>query len=305
MTIKYPYSKFLLPAGFLPILAPIVIFQYYEELRTGKFSKTNSIACGFEYFYMVDQDPELVNQSPIGGKIVGVHGPWTQMGKTFTPEDFVISNLTSKTRVSTNLKESAEKTLNFAKAVGAKYTVFHTVDLDPLQPEKFVKFLVSLGKSLKIKIYLEYDLKKGNLDPWYYNPLALYQKFKQPIVYDMATVDWNGENSLKEWQKLPKNAVAHIHLNEYQKWFGKDQGIMKSYFSQQLLTEIKNSGYNGYFTFEVGPIQNKTDKIIAGFYLLSCLMGITTVFPKISELYAGKSQKNLYESVIFTAKYLI
>lgn len=204
-------KKFLLPAGYLPFLAPLSVFKYYEELRkeTG--------ARGFEYFYMVDQDPDLVNSSPIGGKIFGVHGPWTQAGSYYK---FIF-----RPKVAFNLEASAEKTLRFAKTVGAKYVVFHSIDLDG--SFIFTKNLVRLAKSLNLKIYLEADLKKPELPKWYYNTFALAKKFKLPVVFDPATVEWNGENLFSEWQKAAK-FVAHVHLNEYQPKIKKDQGILKS-----------------------------------------------------------------------------
>lgn len=296
-------NKFLLPAGYLPPLAPISIFQYYEDLRSGKYSHTAPIASGFEYNFMVKQDPEMVNRSPIGGKIVGVHGPWTQMSRSPKLEWWILSRLVFQPEVDKNLFSSAKKTVDFAKAIGAKYIVLHSIDLDPQHPEEFANDVFAYAKKEKIMVFLECDMKFNNTPPWIYNHLTLYEKFRHPIVFDSATVEINGENLLDEWEKV-KNYVGHIHLNEFQPKLRMDQGIMRSAHYAELLRRIHNAKYNGYFDFEIGPVQNQFDKLITAGYLGFSLMGLNKFFPMAPKLYSRIAQKNLYESILFVRKYL-
>ncbi len=265
-------NRFLLPAGYLPFIAPLSIFKYYEELRR----KTGAV--GFEYFYMVDQNPDIINSSPIGGKIFGIHGPWTQAGSYYK---FIFHP-----KVAFNLEKSAEKTLRFAKTVGAKYVVFHSIDIK----NNFIQKLIALAKTLKLKIYLEPDM--GD------NTFALAKKFKLPVVFDPATVEWNGENLFAEWEKAAP-FVAHVHLNEYQPKLKKDQGILKSKRYGELIKKIKASGYQGFFTFEVSPLQSRWDFVVAGLFLLASYSGLADLFPIIRKWYAGISQKNLAQSINF------
>lgn len=304
-------NNFLLPAGYLPSVAPYSIFQYYEELRDGKYSDTPPIAAGFEYNYMVSQDPLAVNRSPIGGKIIGVHGPWTQMSRSPKLEWRLLSKLVFQPEVDSNLLTSATKTIDFAQAVGGQYVIFHTVDLDPQYPQGFLKKVIRYAASRKIKIFPECDLKTSRAPDWIYNHLALYRKFRLPIVFDSATVEVNGESLLAEWDKLVSEShgkiekvVGHIHLNEFQPQLFMDQGIMRSARYKELLKRIKSSGYSGYFTFEIGPVQNQFDKLIAGGYTLVGLSGLNKIFPVVSALYARKAQAYLYQSVVFAGKYL-
>jgi len=303
MTKTDRFSKFLLPAGFLPPLAPLSVFQYYEDLRSGKYSHTSQIASGFEYNFMVRQDPEIVNSSPIGRKIVGVHGPWTQMSRSPKLEWRILSKLVFRPEVDRNLFASATKTIDFARAIGAKYIVLHSVDLDPNNPEEFFSDVTAFAKKARISVFLEPDLKTKNGPPWVYNHLALYEKFRHPIVFDSATAEINGENLLEEWEKV-KNVVGHIHLNEYQPNISMDMGVLRSPRYAKLLTQIQSAKYDGYFNFEIGPAQNVTDKIITAGYAGFSLAGLNKLFPIIPELYARKAQKNLYESVVFAQKYL-
>lgn len=282
-------QRFLLPAGFLPRLAPYLVFKYYEELRR------RVGAGGFEYVYMVDQPAERVINSPIGGKVIGVHGPWTSLDDFSGPEEVLMDKFIYMPKVSRDLTESARKTLEFARAVGAKYCVFHSLDYIPQLP--------ALVKKYRMKIYMEPDLKLPKRPYWQYNHLALWEKFEIPLVFDTATPEWNGENLFDEWEKV-KTHVGHIHLNEYQPHIHHDTGVMKTPKMADFLKKIKESGYGGYFDFEIGPLQSQADKIMAAVYLAACFTGLPNVFPGIQKWYAGRAQKNLLESVQFAKKYL-
>lgn len=286
--LKNIKNRFLLPAGYLPILAPYPVFKYYAEMQ-------DSNAAGFEYIYMVDQPVEKVIHSSIGGKIIGVHGPWTHLEDYPGPAIWVMNNLLYKPRVSRNLLESARKTLAFAAAVGAKYCVFHSVD--------FVPELPAMAKDYKMAVYMEPDPKLPGSPLWHYNHLALWEKLKLPIVFDTATPEWNGENLFDEWEKV-KDHVVHIHLNEYQPHLNEDKGVLKTEKMARFLGEVKKSGYDGYFDFEIGPFQNQADKFIAALFLAACLTKMTDLFPGIQRWYAGLARKNLLDSVRFAEKYL-
>ena len=131
------------------------------------------------------------------------------------------------------------------------------------------------------------------------NTLALAKKFKLPVVFDPATVEWNGENLFSEWQKAAP-FVAHVHLNEYQPKIKKDQGILKSEKYAELIRKINASGYKGFFTFEVSPLQSHWDFVIAGLFLVASYSGLANLFPIIRKLYARISQRNFSQSINFT-----
>ena len=126
------------------------------------------------------------------------------------------------------------------------------------------------------------------------NTLALAKKFKLPVVFDPATVEWNGENLFSEWQK------AAPFLNEYQPKIKKDQGILKSEKYAELIRKINAFGYKGFFTFEVSPLQSHWDFIIAGLFLVASYSGLANLFPIIRKLYARISQRNFSQSINFT-----
>ena len=320
MTTKLPWPnhRFLLPAGLLPPTVTLADFKYYEDLRSGRFSHSSPIAVGFEYYYIIDQDPQDVNRSPIGGKIKGVHSPWTQMKNSPGLMPKIYTHLLFKPPLTGTLWEQAQKTVSFAEKVGAEYVVFHTPDVDLENPGRFVSKLLKLTKANRPKLFLENDFEKSAAfltkkpaERWTFDPLALYQKFRLPIVYDPATVEINGQSIDKTWQELMKvsrsninRTIAHIHLNEFVPALNRDHGIMQSPRYADLLHQIAKTNYSGYFTFEVDYIQNLADFAETGLFVAASFLGLPKLAPDFFTRYPQKSQQSLYDSIKFSQKHL-
>ncbi len=300
--LTWPNNKFLLPAGFLPPVVPLSDFKFFEETR-------DNIALGYEYYFMISQDPEKINKSIIGGKIYGVHGPWLTMDKHPSLYSQILYYIMFRPQVAKSAPKGVFETIKFAKGLGAKYVVIHTSEIDLENPETFVKECLDLCEKLKIDFFLEPEYKKtmktitGKLEKWHYDHLELFNKFKIPIVYDPATVELNGQDILKVWNEA-KHGIGHIHLNEFVPGFNRDHGVMKSEKYKLLLGEIAKSKYSGFFTFEQDSIQSQKDFLIAALYTALSFLGITKLFPQISVSYAAITQKYLRDSVEFSSKYL-
>lgn len=305
----------MLPAGLLPPVVPLSVFHTFEDLRTGKYKGGEKIAAGYEYYFMIDQDPQEINSSPIGGKIIGLHAPFKKIKPPLSLKWRVLDKYVFKPEVTANPMEKILKTLRFAEAVGAEYVVFHGSDLMEFDRSDDFSRLVKTSLKEKIKIYVEHeptDYLRNFLKPpipsWLSQPVELYEKFGLKIVFDPAHLEKEEEISTA-WEKLTaygkgdvNKIVGHIHLNERLPKIGSDQGVLKSKEMADLLTKIKNSNYRGYFNFEIQPVQDIADTFVAGLYLCYALWGGGRLL--ISKLYAKKAQEYLYESVKFAKKYL-
>lgn len=312
-------NRFILPAGLMPPIVRLSDFYLYDDLITGRFSKTPPLAGGFEYYLVVSQDPQKINASPIGGKIKGVHGPWTRMNQYKGLYPKLMHQILFRPPVGHLAHDGIINTIKFAHAVQATYVVFHTSELDFQNPESEVKEISKMCADLNIKLFLENEGKAGlegifkgkNYPSWHSEPLPLFKKFQVPIVFDPATVEINGGSINSQWNELIhfsggkiNEVVGHIHLNEYLPLLGSDHGTMKSPHYQELLRQISQSDYNGFFTFEVTGVQNEIDKILSIIFAAAAFSKTTTVFPSLSKWYGQFSQKNLYDSVKFCEKYL-
>lgn len=313
-------ERFILPAGLMPPIVRLSDFYLYDDLITGRFSKTSAIAGGFEYYFVISQDPEKINTSPIGGKIRGVHGPWTRMNQYKGLYPKLMHRILFKPPVSTLAHDGIINTIKFAHSVKASYVVFHTSELDLDNPESEVKEISKMCLDLNLKLFLENEGKaglegifKGKPYPnWHSEPLPLFKKFGVPVVFDPATVEINSGSINSGWNNLVHFAggkineiVGHVHLNEYLPILGSDHGTMKSPHYKELLRQISQSGYNGLFTFEVTGVQSEIDKILSLIFAAAAFSKATTIFPNLSKWYGRFSQKNLYDSVKFCKKYLI
>lgn len=315
-----PPNRFILPAGLMPPVLRLSDFFLYDDLISGRFSNTSPIAGGFEYYLVISQDPQKINTSPIGGKIRGVHGPWTRMSQYKGLYPKLLQWLFFRPPVGHTAHEAIINTIKFAHEVGADYVVFHTSELDFINPESEVKEMSKLCQDFGIKLFLENEGKlglegifKGKPYPsWYSDCLPLYQKFGIPIVFDPATIETYGQSINNEWRKLVTLAgkgdinkvVGHIHPNEYIPSLNSDHGVMKSPHHQELFRQINQTHYTGLFTLEVNAIQNRWDKLVATVFGGLAILGVTKLFPGLTRWYGRFSQKNLYDSIKFCQKYL-
>lgn len=312
-------NRFILPAGLIPPIVSLKDFYLYDDLISGRFSKTAPLAGGFEYYLVINQDPKKINDSPIGGKIKGVHGPWTRMNQYPGLYPKLMHRVLFRPPVGKTAHEGIINTIDFANKIKASYVVFHTSELDFSNPEDEVKEISQRCSDSGLILYLENEglpglsgiFKKKPYPNWHSEPIPLYEKFGVPIVFDPATVEVNGGSINNEWTRLSQIAgkdinkvVGHIHLNEFIPLMGSDHGIMKSPHYKELLRQISQTNYSGLFTFEVTAIQNQIDKMMSLLFAGLAFSKTTTVFPKISRWYGKFSQKNLYDSIIFTEKYL-
>ncbi len=303
----------------MPPIVCLKDFYLYNDLLSGCFSKTDPIAGGFEYYLVISQDPQKINHSPISGKIKGVHGPWTRMNHYKGTIPKLMHRLLFRPPVGKSPHDGIVNTIKFAHEVGASYVVFHTSELDFENPEAEVKEIVSLCQRLNLQLFLENEgrlglegIFKGKPYPsWHSEPLPLFKKFGIPIVFDPATVEINGGSVNNVWNELVRftgrdlnQIVGHIHLNEYLPLIGHDHGIMKSPHYKELLRQISQTNYRGFFTFEVTGIQNQMDQIWSMLFAAAAFSGSTKLFPKISQWYGKFSQQNLYDSIKFCEKYL-
>lgn len=313
-------KRFILPAGLMPPIVRLADFYLYDDLISGRFSKTdNPIASGFEFYLVISQDPKKINQSPIGGKIKGVHGPWTRMNQYKGVYPKLMHKILFQPPVGKTAHEGIINTIKFANEVKASYVVFHTSELDFDRPEAEVKEISKMCLEKGLKLFLENEGKHGlqgifNDKPypsWQSEPLPLFKKFGVPIVFDPATVEINGGSINTEWNNLVRFAendinrvIGHVHLNEYLPLQGSDHGTMKSPHYKELLRQINQSNYNGLFTFEVTGVQNEIDKMLSLVFAAAAFSKTTTIFPSLTKWYGQFSQKNLSESIEFCNKYL-
>lgn len=311
--LTWPNNKFLLPTGPLPPVVPVEDFEVYEDLRTGKFSHTDPIAEGYEYYYLIKFDPRLINNSPIGSKVRGVHGPWTRMNQHPGFYAKLIYYIMSHPKVAPTASQGVWQTIKFAKEIGAEYVVIHTSEMDLDNLDNFMSKTIALAKEQKIKFFPEtegLDIIKTltpNVEKWHYDHLSLFNKFHLPIVFDPATIEMNGQDIFEVWKELEtaskgniNSVVAHIHLNEFIPGFNRDHGVMKSEKYARLLKMIAKSGYSGYFTFEEDAIQTRKDFLIAALYTIGAFLKVPKLFPHIAKSYTAIMQKYLYDSVVFS-----
>lgn len=313
-------NRFILPAGLMPPIVRLSDFYLYDDLISGRFSKSDHpIASGFEYYLVISQDPEKINQSQIGGRIKGVHGPWTRMNQYKGIHPKLMHKIMFRPPVAQTAHEGIVNTIKFAHEVKASYVVFHTSELDFSNPESEVKEISKMCREKGLKLFLENEglpglsgiFKDHSYPSWYAEPLPLFQKFGVPIVFDPATVEINGGSINSEWDNLVRFAkddinqvVGHVHLNEYLPLLGSDHGTMKSAHYKELLRQINQSNYTGLFTFEVTGVQNEMDKMLSLIFAVAAFSKTTTIFPGLTKWYGQFSQKNLSESVKFCEKYL-
>lgn len=287
-------DRLLIPAGILPPILTPADFPVNESLR----QKIGN--CGFEYFYTVKQNPDLVNSSVIGGKILAMHAPWPK----FTPARGVPTALARKTienrvfagnRHSQNFPELIQSSFDFAQKIGAKVITTHITHLDHNNLTRDLLLLSDLEKKYKIKaciepegdyMYIQPDcdpssLRKinGNLD-WVVQPQKLVAALKMlcpqrdfKLTLDSASLINSGLPVVDSVRNFFES-IGHVHLanNPVGGWDVATE--INNPENVDFVNFLYDHNYQGLVTAEIGPTNgNAMEELIGKVYGLSSLFG--------------------------------
>jgi sugar phosphate isomerase/epimerase len=290
----------------------------YEEVR----KKIGG--AGFEYVLLMDQDPQKINQSVIGGKIPAVHAPFPAFGHiSFGQSLFLIELITNliygKNRIPDNFEIISEKTFRFAKAVGAKVAVFHTYSFDHQRIPENLARLAEMEEKFSIRALIEHEgnyvdtwmknwkeFKKvdGAID-WMIKPEKLigaldkfYPRKKFQICLDTSSL-YGYELPIIDTAAKVWTRVGHLHLA------GSQPGIDLAAEIDQpeiaLLAEFfYDHDYKGLINAEVNGTNNKPEEWIADIYGASAILRV----PILKKQFRENTQRHFENSCRYLLRML-
>ena len=297
-------SRLLLPAGMLPRIISHGDLRHNEQVR----KQIGNI--GFEYMLLVDQDPAKVNASPIGGKIKSVHAPLPAFSHSAIGDnkyfiEFMTNWIYGPTRFPVDPYFVAEKTITFAKNVGAKVAVFHTYHFDQKNIPEYLTFLSELEKKYKIIPGIEHegsyiDAYSNYIhEDWTKDPVELinfldkiYQAKKFMICYDTCSQISNNLPVL-DIKKI-FNRVAVIHLADSVP--GQDLSLeIASPGDIELVNFLYEKKWGGLINAEVNGAIGFWEELVGKIYGASALLG----FPILKNVGIRNAQRHQQNSCKF------
>lgn len=297
---KWLLERLLIPAGIIPPLVKVTDLVYSEKLR----HKIGNI--GFEYFYILEQSPDELNQSAIGGKIFAVHAPW----QGFPPIEHLPAPLRQiMSRLVLGNKKfpndhllKLKKSLAFAKKIGAKVVTTHIIFFNHRRLPEELAQIAGLEEKFQISIAIEheanylplyqkwgYSYKKINGDlEWMTNPLKLRDAVRK--LYPRKSFHFCLDTGALQNFNLPivptaramYQDIVHYHLADNPVG-GDDLALeIKNPAITSLVNFLYEKKYAGYITVEVSATNGRTqEELLAKIYAASSLVGLP-IFKKES-----------------------
>lgn len=282
----------------------------FGDLRFNEALRREIGNAGFEYMLLVDQDPQKINSSSISKKIFSVHAPLlsfshSSLGKNKWFIEFVTNWIYGPARFPNDRYLVAEKTIQFAKNVGAKIAVFHTYHFDQQNIPGFLDFLAKLENNLGVTSVIEHegayihDMDGFIHDEWTYDPIKMikfldkaYPKEKFQICYDTCSQISNSlpvMDITKVWQR-----VAIVHLADSAP--GRDLALEIS--SQQdldLINFLYEKRYRGLIHAEINGAIGLWEELIGKIYGVSASFGL----PIFKDIGVANAQRHIKNSCQF------
>jgi len=289
---KWLLERLLIPAGILPPALKYEDLKYNEELR----QKIGNL--GFEYFYLLEQDPAKVNSSPIGGKIYAVHAPPPNFEHSAV-ENRLLNRITNfiiyrKNKIPPEFSITARKSFVFAKKIGSKVITFHIGQFNHKRIKKDLAILEKLEKRSGITAAIEYEgpyildyLNFGNyyqqLDgsyDWLTDPSKminhldyLYKAKKFKICFDTASLIGCSRPIIQTLERVVSR-VTHVHLAGSVP--GRDlAGEIDKPEIAEVVDALYKNNYSGYITAEVNGTAGKKEEMQMMIYGISRLLGFS------------------------------
>lgn len=309
MTIKsWLLQKLLIPAGILPPAVKYEDLQFNENLR----QKIENV--GFEYFYMLEQDPIKIINSPIGKKIFALHAPWPEFSHNSLGNPLLrkVANFIvfKGKKIPRDFSLMAQKSFEFAKKVGAKVVTVHIYFFNHNQLAKELAILADLEEKFKIKAAIEHDgpyipnlaqknyfLKVDNSYLWMIHPSKMikvldeiYPQKKFGICLDTASLIGQELPIIPNVKKI-FNRINHVHLAS--SIVGKDvAGEIDRREIVDVVQILYQGKYSGYITAEVNGALGEEEERIARIYGGSSVLG----FPLFKDLAVKNAQRHIFNS---------
>lgn len=302
---KWFLDRLLIPAGILPPAINYADLKYNEELR----QKIGNV--GFEYFYMLEQDPEKIYKSAIGGKIFAVHAPWPFFPHVAAKNpliQLVVDKIVyGNNKLPTTFSEMAEKTFQFAKSVGAKIVVIHTFAFDNLS--KNLEQIAQLQKTYQITATIEHegpvfaDPKTKSVKQtlgqysWMSDPVQVSQKVS-PIKICVDSCSLIGcRLPILETVKKVFAHTAHIHVADSIP--DHDQaGEIKNYLIVDLVNYLFTKNYPGFILAEINGTSGFFENLIAQIYGGTSILRV----PMLKKFAIQNAQAHIQNSCNFILK---
>lgn len=278
---KWLLERLLLPVGFIPNTINLQDFHYYEATR----QKIKNI--GFEYFYMMGQDMDAVNETVLHGKIHALHAPWN----SFPPIDNLPKPLWSiadflilrNRHFPEDLIERTKMALEFAHKTGAKVVISHISFFDHYQIKQQLQSFAALEEKFKISIAIEHDapyiyeqIKKGhyylpidgNYD-WMIDPAKMSKTLRNilpqkqfGLCFDSASLIMSSL-PLVETIKPIIDHVIHLHLASNKVGVKDEAREIDTPEIIDLVNFVFRSNYSKYITAEVNGAIGEKENLLA------------------------------------------
>lgn len=306
----------LIPAGILPPALTYRDLSYNENLR----KEIGNV--GFEYFFILDQNPDKINISSIGGKIKTIHSPWPEFEhhSVSNPLLHFLANLFifHGKKTNANFEEMAKHSFNFAQKISAKLATFHIEFLNHEKIPENLGILHQLEKETGIVPAIEHDgaymdelVRRGRkyhyVDgslSWMQNPVELikqldnfYPEKKFDICLDSAAMV-GCSLPIVETTKKVLGRIAHVHLA------GSKVGVdLASEIDSPEIAKIPgllfDNGYQGYITAEVNGTVGSEEQRVALWHGMLSVMGINFLKDRV----AHTAQRHIRNSCEYLLKF--
>lgn len=315
MTAKQKWLKehLIIPAGILPPAIKYNDLFVYEQTR----KRVGNV--GFEYMLLMDQDPQKINSSPIGGKIYAVHAPLPSfshalLGNHRNLIEFVTNLIYGKNRIPYDSKTVADKTFLFAKAVGAKIVVFHTYHLKSKIKESLAYLAQWEDKTKIIPVieheatYVDFCTKNKLFEiyshdgsfAWATDPIKMiavldkvFPQKKFGICIDTSSL-YSFSMPILSTVKQCFDRITHVHVTGSVP--GKD---LASEIDQPELANmicwLYEHNYSGLINAEINGTGNKLEEIIAQIYGASSILKL----PILKSFAVKNAQRHIENSCKF------
>ncbi len=306
---KWLLSRLLIPAGILP---PVV---KYDDLKFNEENRAQVGNSGFEYYYLLEQNPMLVTKGPIKNKIFVLHAPWPEFNHSTTMNPIVgkivEKIIFGKNKLPTDFKKMCQKSFTMAKILGARSVTLHIRFFDHSRLAEQLEFLSRTEKEFNIRANIEHDgtdiflnLKRGakylkingSID-WMLDPRKMLKVIDQfspnknfTICFDTAPHISTGM-PLMENLEATYDRISHVHLASTLK--GQD---LPTDLNLPIFTEIVkflfDKHYQGYITVESNGAVGPEEERIAKIYAASSIAGLSILKKKT----ITNAQKHIYNS---------
>lgn len=289
-------NRLLIPAGILPPAIKFADLAANEQTRQ-KIGNT-----GFEYFLILDQDPDFLNNSAVGKKIHAIHFPWPEFPMIAAlpePLKTIANQLTlGKDAFPRNHIVSYPRIFSIAKSVGAKVLICHISFLDHHHLAKEFALLARLEKDFQIPVAIEHEAlyayqqakttyflqAEGNYH-WMVDPVLLDKTLSQMFpgkkfryCLDSASLINSGLPVVATARKIYSKTI-HYHLANNPVG-GHDIALeINNQENVDLVNFLYQRNYSRFFTAEVSGTVGKKEEILARLYATSAVLNLK-VFKK-------------------------